>query len=132
MIGMFVAGVFLAWGVMERQLKYNKMSQEATGLHMMAGCGGDRKSRTGDRIAIASIHVVNQLPFRSRTITNAARTGREVLKSFAEQELLPALLKLGDKPKWVLKMPPKVYTLFGRELTQTVWVDERRGLTRTR
>ncbi len=30
MVGVFIAGMFLTWGIWERQLKYDQLSQEAT------------------------------------------------------------------------------------------------------
>lgn len=124
MIGMLAASLFLTWGVWERHLKYNQLSEEATRFaHDWLDV-----VRTGNRELSIELHLH---PARRQPATvplkeyyERSEAGRETLKGFAEQELLPALLKLGDKPKWVLKMPPKVFTHYGRELTQTVWVDE--------
>jgi hypothetical protein len=54
----------------------------------------------------------------------------ETFKKFKEQEGMPQLIALGNKPKWELAQPPFVYTMWGREMTQTVWRDTTGGYPR--
>ena len=126
-IGLFCAVMFGVWGVSERQFKTNAMGAQATRFaHEWLQLVGQ-----GDlELALElQIHPSRRQPVSMPLADYYQRSeaGMELLKNFKEQETMPRLMELGGKPKWVPAMPPKVYTQYGRELTQTVWRDTTGG-----
>lgn len=122
-IGLFFAVMFGVWGVSERQFKTRAMSANATRF------AGEwlQLVRQGDlELALElQVHPSRRQPVSMPLADYYQRSevGMEMLKNFKEQEAMPSLIEAGSKPKWEPALPPKVYTLYGRELTQTVWRD---------
>ncbi len=122
-IGVFCALMFGVWGVSERHFKKQQMSDQATRFAyewlQLVGQGN---------IELAlelQIHPQRRQT-QSMPLTDyyeRSDVGAKMMQQFREQDVVPQLIAAGDKPKWVPERPAKVYTLFGRELTQTVWRD---------
>ncbi len=123
-IGIFVAAMFLVWGVTERRLKYNQMSAQATRFAQdwLAVVAEGNRELAMELQLYPGRRQPASVPLKD--YYERSEAGQQAIKMLREQETLPKLLELGKRPKWALKMPPKVYTLFGREFTETVWVDE--------
>jgi hypothetical protein len=122
-IGLFCAVLFGCWSVSERHFKYELMSKQATGF---AKDWLDLVGQGDLELAIElQVHPSRRQP-ESMPLADyyqRGETGIGMMKHFKEQDIMPRLIDLGMKPKWTLAQPPKVYTQFGRELTQTVWKD---------
>ena len=122
-VGLFCAILFGVWGVSERQFKERAMGAQATRFArewlQLAGQGDLELALE------LQVHPSRRQPESMPLADYYQRStaGMEMLKQFKEQEMIPTLIELGTRPKWVPAKPPKVYTLYGRELTQTVWRD---------
>jgi hypothetical protein len=121
--GLFFATLFGVWGVSERQLKTSSMSSQATRF------AGEWLKLVGQgdlELAVElQIHPSRRQP-ESMPLADFYKRSEEAVKmleQFKEQDIIPELIKLGTAPKWEPAKPPKVYTQYGRELTQTVWRD---------
>jgi hypothetical protein len=122
-IGLFLAVTFGVWGVTERQFKTRSMSAQAT---RFAGEWLNLVGQQNLELAVElQIHPSRRQP-ASMPLADYYQRGEEaisLLNQFKEQEPIPKLITLGTKPQWEPAGPPKVYQLYGRELTQTIWRD---------
>ncbi|MGV3484360.1 MAG: hypothetical protein ACO1RT_08075 [Planctomycetaceae bacterium] len=122
-IGLFCAVMFGVWGISERHFKDKAMGAQATRF------AGEwlRLVGQGDlELALElQVHPSRRQPESMPLADYYQRStaGIDLLKQFKEQEVMPRLIELGTRPQWQPARAPKVYTLYGRELTQTVWRD---------
>lgn len=123
-IGLFAAVLFGVWGVTQRHLKQQTLSEQAVQF----------AANWLDLLAQGDIELAVELradPARRQSETMPldeyylhSEEGRKTMSEFRENEAIQAVIQEGERARWVLAEPPRIYTLNGRELANTVWEDQ--------
>jgi len=123
-IGLFIAVLFGVWGVTHRYLRQQTMSDQAVQF----------AADWLDLLAQGDIELAVELrahPARRQSETMPldeyylhSEDGRRTMSEFRENEAIREVLQAGDRVRWELAATPRVYTLNGRALADTVWKDQ--------
>jgi hypothetical protein len=122
-IAILCASLFAVWGLSERHFKSRQLGEQATrfayewltlvgqgDMELAAELQLDPSLRQPPSMALADYY---------KRSPNAA----SLMKQLLEQDAISRLIKAGTKPKWELDRPTRTYTMFGREMTETIWKD---------
>ncbi len=123
-IGLFAAVLFGVWGVTQRHLRQQALSEQAVQF----------AANWLDLIAQGDIELAVELraePGRRQSETMPldeyylhSEDGRRTMSEFRENEAVREVIQAGDKVRWELAAPPGIYTLNGRDMADTFWRDQ--------
>ncbi len=122
-IAIFCAVLFAVWGISERHFKARDLGGQAERF------AGEWLRLVGQgelELAVElQVHPTRRQPASMplKDYYQRSETARGLMDQFREQEFIPELIAAGSQPQWVLDREPHSYTLYGRELTRTVWRD---------
>jgi len=122
-IGLFAAVLFGVWGVTQRHLRQQTMSEQAVQF----------AASWLDLIAQGDIELAVELraePGRRQSATMPldeyylhSEDGRRTMSEFRENEAVKEVLQAGENARWELTAPPRTYSLNGRDMVDTTWRD---------
>ncbi len=123
-IGLFAAVLFGVWGVTYRHLRNQTMAEQAVQF----------ASDWLDLLAQGDIELAVELrahPSRRQSETMPldeyylqSEDGRRTMSEFRENEVVREVIQAGDRVRWELAAAPRIYTLNGRDLADTIWRDQ--------
>jgi hypothetical protein len=122
-IGLFVAVLFGVWGVTQRYLRQQTLSEQAVQF----------ASNWLDLLAQGDIELAVELraePSRRQSATMPlheyylhSEDGQRAMTEFRENEAVKDVIRGGQQVRWELAGPPRAYTLNGRDMVDTTWRD---------
>lgn len=123
-IGLFAAVLFGVWGVTQRYLRQQTLSEQAVQF----------AHNWLDLLAQGDLELAVELraePSRRQSATMPlseyylhSEDGRRAMSEFRENEAVKEVIRAGDKVRWELAAPPRAYTYAGRDMVDTVWRDQ--------